>query len=35
MTDKNWKTKTIIIGTVIGAIAGAGFRVLAGETRRD
>ena len=23
MTDKNWKTKTIIIGTVIGALAGA------------
>lgn len=23
MTDKNWKTKTFIIGTVIGALAGA------------
>ncbi len=23
MSDKGWKTKTIILGTVIGAIAGA------------
>jgi uncharacterized membrane protein YdjX (TVP38/TMEM64 family) len=23
MNDKNWKTKTILIGTVIGALAGA------------
>jgi len=23
MNDKNWKVKTIVIGTVIGALAGA------------